>query len=209
MCVVYRMRSSVKSIEWHCGRIDSSSIVSSFPSYQHLYLHYLYYYILNRPFPGNLMKVASDGESNIDLSLKMAFSNAPVAYGGPVMQDQFSTLHGFGEVMGSKKVCPGVFVGGSSQLMREVRRNNLHPTEVLFVKGHAAWVPGQLVREIEKGVWYVAEASSDLILRYAGAQVSKEDNASDLWADVLSCMGDKFVNIATAHSGRGDERMLP
>lgn len=165
--------------------------------------------VINRPFPGNLMKVASDGESNIDLSLKMAFSNAPVAYGGPVMQDQFSTLHGFGEVMGSKKVCPGVFVGGSSQLMHEVRRNNLHPTEVLFVQGHAAWVPGQLIREIEKGVWYVAAASSDLILRYAGAPVSTEDNASDLWADILSCMGDKFVNIATAHSGRGDERMLP
>mmetsp|Transcript_18661 Transcript_18661/g.26575 ORF Transcript_18661/g.26575 Transcript_18661/m.26575 type:complete len:406 (+) Transcript_18661:131-1348(+) len=165
--------------------------------------------VINRPFPGNLIKIASDTESNIDLSLKMAFSKAPVSYGGPVMQDQFSTLHGFGEVMGSKKVCPGVFVGGSSQLMQEVRRNHLHPTEVLFVKGHAAWVPGQLTREIEKGVWYIAAASADLILRYAGAPVSKDDNASDLWADVLSCMGEKYEDIATTHSGRGDERMLP
>lgn len=165
--------------------------------------------VINRPFPGNLIKIASDTESNIDLSLKMAFGKAPVSYGGPVMQDQFSTLHGFGEVAGSKKVCPGVFVGGSSQLMQEVRRNNLHPTEVLFVKGHAAWVPGQLTREIEKGVWYIAAASADLILRYAGAPVSKDDNPSDLWADVLSCMGDKFEDIAVAHSGRGDDRMLP
>mmetsp|Transcript_17534 Transcript_17534/g.26394 ORF Transcript_17534/g.26394 Transcript_17534/m.26394 type:complete len:405 (+) Transcript_17534:250-1464(+) len=165
--------------------------------------------VINRPFPGNLIKIASDTDSNIDLSLKMAFSKAPVSYGGPVMQDQFSTLHGFGEVMGSKKVCPGVFVGGSSQLMQEVRRNHLHPTEVLFVKGHAAWVPGQLTREIEKGVWYIAAASADLILRYAGAPVSKDDNASDLWADVLSCMGEKYEDIATTHSGRGDERMLP
>lgn len=165
--------------------------------------------VINRPFPGNLVKIASDTESNIDLSLKMAFSKAPVSYGGPVMQDQFSTLHGFGEVMGSKKVCPGVFVGGSSQLMQEVRRNNLHPTEVLFVKGHAAWVPGQLSREIEKGVWYIAAASADLILRYAGAPISKDDNPSDLWADILSCMGEKFEDIATTHSGRGDDRMLP
>ncbi|KAL7540598.1 hypothetical protein ACHAXR_010237 [Thalassiosira sp. AJA248-18] len=165
--------------------------------------------VINRPFPGNLIKIASDTDSNIDLSLKMAFSKAPVSYGGPVMQDQFSTLHGFGEVMGSKKVCPGVFVGGSSQLMQEVRRNNLHPTEVLFVKGHAAWVPGQLTREIEKGVWYIAAASADLILRYAGAPVSKDDNPSDLWADILSCMGDKFETIATSHMGRGDDRMLP
>ncbi|KAL7495278.1 hypothetical protein ACHAWT_003722 [Skeletonema menzelii] len=165
--------------------------------------------VINRPFPGNLIKIASDTDSNIDLSLKMAFSKAPVSYGGPVMQDQFSTLHGFGEVNGSKKVCPGVFVGGSSQLMQEVRRNHLHPTEVLFVKGHAAWVPGQLTREIEKGVWYIAAASADLILRYAGAPVSKDDNPSDLWADILSCMGDKYEDIATTHSGRGDERMLP
>jgi len=162
-----------------------------------------------RPFPGNLIKIASDTDSNIDLSLKMAFSKAPVSYGGPVMQDQFSTLHGFGEVMGSKKVCPGVFVGGSSQLMQEVRRNHLHTTEVLFVKGHAAWVPGQLTREIEKGVWYIAAASADLILRYAGAPVSKDDNPSDLWADILSCMGEKYEDIATTHSGRGDDRMLP
>jgi putative transcriptional regulator len=178
---------------------------------QNLHSYRLLFLILTygRPCPGNLIKIASDGESNIDLSLKMAFGKATVAYGGPVMQDQFSTLHGFGEVMGSKKVCPGVFVGGSSQLIQEVRRNNLRPTEVLFVKGHAAWVPGQLTREIEKGVWYVAAASADLILRYAGAPVLKDDNPSDLWADILSCMGDKFVNIATAHSGRGDERMLP
>ena len=174
-----------------------------------IHLYSIQYLLLRRPFPGNLIKIASETESNIDLSLKMAFSKAPVSYGGPVMQDQFSTLHGFGEVMGSKKVCPGVFVGGSSQLMQEVRRNHLHPTEVLFVKGHAAWVPGQLTREIEKGVWYIAAASADLILRYAGAPVSKDDNASDLWADVLSCMGEKYEDIATTHSGRGDERMLP
>lgn len=165
--------------------------------------------VINRPFPGSLMKIASDSESNIDLSLKMAFGKAPVSYGGPVLQDQYSTLHGFGEVAGSKKVCPGVYVGGSSQLLREVRRNTLRPEEVLFIKGHAAWVPGQLTREIEKGVWYIAAASADLVLRYAGAPVAEDDNPSDLWADVLNCMGDKFVDIAVSHSGRGDERMLP
>ena len=86
---------------------------------------------------------------------------------------------------------------------------DLDPTQVLFVKGHAAWVPGQLTREIEKGVWYIAAASADLVLRYAGAPVSKDDNPSDLWADVMMCMGSKFESIATAHSGRGDDRMMP
>ncbi|KAL3798143.1 hypothetical protein HJC23_005704 [Cyclotella cryptica] len=166
--------------------------------------------IINRPFPGNLLKTASDEDNcNIDLSLKIAFGKAPVSYGGPVMQDQFSTLHGYGEVEGSKKVFPGVYVGGSSQLMLEVRRNTMKPTEVLFVKGHAAWVPGQLSREIEKGVWYVAAASADFILRYAGAPVSEDDNPSDLWADILTCMGGKYEIVAKTHSGKGDQRMSP
>lgn len=165
--------------------------------------------VINRPFSGTLVNIDSDTESNLDLSLKTAFQKAPVSYGGPVMQDQFSTLHGFGEVAGSKKVCPGVFVGGSSRLVQEVRRSRLHPAQVLFAKGHAAWVPGQLTREIDKGVWYVAAASSDLILRYAGAPVSSDDDPSDLWADVLSCMGNRFEKIAVSHSGKGDERILP
>ena len=70
-------------------------------------------------------------------------------------------------------------------------------------------MPGQLTREIDKGVWYIAAASADFILRYAGAPVLKDDNDGDLWADILSCMGDEFVTIANTHSGRGDQRMLP
>ena len=125
------------------------------------------------------------------------------------MQDQFSTLHGYGLVPGSKKVCRGVFVGGSAELMIEVNKKTMNPSEVLFVKGHAAWVPGQLSREIEKGVWYVAAASADLILRYAGAPVMEEDNTKDLWADVLSCMGGKYEEVAKAYGGRGDRRIAP
>lgn len=166
--------------------------------------------IINRPFPGDLLKTADETENcNIDTNLKMSFCKAPVSYGGPVMQDQFSTLHGYGLVEGSKKVCRGVFVGGSAQLMAEVRKKAMDPKEVLFVKGHAAWVPGQLSREIEKGVWYVAAVSADLILRYAGAPVSPEDNPKDLWADILSCMGGNYEVVAKTHSSRGDNRMAP
>ena len=37
---------------------------------------------INRPLPGNLLKVGSETASNIDLSLKMAFNTASVSYGG-------------------------------------------------------------------------------------------------------------------------------
>lgn len=165
--------------------------------------------IINRPLKGDLQTVASKQNTTVDLSLKLAFSKAPVTYGGPVNADQFSILHGFGEVEGARKLASGIFVGGSEELMNEVRINQLDPTLALFVKGHAAWVAGQLGREISKGVWYPASVSSDFILRYAGAPTTDEDNPGDLWADILTCMGDDFVKIAKANAGRGDRRMMP
>lgn len=165
--------------------------------------------VINRPLGGNLLKVASETTSHVDLSLKMAFNSASVTYGGPVMDEEYSVLHGYGEVDGSKKVAPGVFVGGSEELMNQVRKHNLDPRDALFVKGHAAWVPNQLSREISKGVWYVASCSADFILRYAGAPVSDEDNKEDLWSDILTCMGGKYAQIAEEHVGKGDKRAMP
>ena len=159
--------------------------------------------------PGNFYQVASETPSNVDLSLKLAFDTAAVSYGGPVLPEEYSILHGFGEVEGSKKVAPGVFVGGSEELMNEVRRRHFHPDQALFVKGHAAWVPGQLSREIGKGVWHPASISADFILRYAGAPVREGDNCQDLWSDILTCMGGKYTDVAKVHAGRGDMRMMP
>jgi putative transcriptional regulator len=147
----------------------------------------------------------------LDLSIKLAFANSPVTYGGPVLLDEFAVLHGFGEVEGARKLCPGVYIGGSKELMNEVRTNphRLDPSRALFVKGHAEWAPGQLQREISKGVWYTAAVSSDLILRYAGAPITKDDNAKDLWADILTCLGCDYTRIAAHHATpRGDYRMM-
>jgi len=165
--------------------------------------------VINRPLEGNLNKVASETESNVDLSLKLAFNASPVTYGGPVMQEEYSILHGYGEVEGATKIAPGIFVGGSEELMSEVRKHNMRCDHALFVKGHAAWVPNQLTREVSKGVWYPASVSKDFILRYAGAPVNENDNSSDLWADILSCMGGRYKEIAERNSKNGDRRMMP
>jgi len=125
------------------------------------------------------------------------------------MQEEYSILHGFGAVEGSTKVAPGIFVGGSEALMKEVRKHHMYPKQALFVKGHAAWVPKQLSREVAKGVWYPASVSADFILRYAGAPISEGDNPSDLWADILTCMGGNYASIAKKHSKKGDRRMMP
>lgn len=165
--------------------------------------------VINRPMAGDLLKIATEQESNLDLSLKLAFSSARVTYGGPVLPDDFSVLHSFGKVEGARKLCPGVYIGGSEELMNEVRINRFDPAKALFVKGHAGWQPGQLTREINKGVWYVAAVSSDFLLRYAGAPVRDDDNPHDLWADILTCLGGKYADIARSFGGRGDQRIMP
>jgi putative transcriptional regulator len=164
----------------------------------------------HRPLAGKVHKIASEHDSNLDLSLKLAFQQAPVTYGGPVLTHDFAVLHGFGQVEGSQKLAPGVFIGGSEELMNEVRSHNFDPTKALFVKGHAAWVPGQLDREITKGVWYTAAVSPDLLLRYAGAPTTAEDNVHDLWSDILTCMGPEFADLAQRYTDqRGDLRHMP
>ena len=77
----------------------------------------------NRLMEGDLHKIASEHESNLDVSLRIAFTSAHVADGGPEQQEEYSIIHGFGEVEGSTKLCPGIFVGGSVELMNEVRIN--------------------------------------------------------------------------------------
>lgn len=188
------------------------SQVSSQPLCTHQVLFFfdskLLCFLIHRPLAGDLLKIASEQEkSNLDLSLKLAFASSPVTYGGPVLSEEYSIVHGFGEVAGSTKLCPGVYVGGSEELMNEVRIHRFDPKHALFVQGHAAWVPGQLSKEIAKGVWYTAAVSADFILRYAGAPVTPDDNPNDLWSDILTCMGGHFVEVAEKHKGRGDLRM--
>lgn len=145
-------------------------------------------------------------ESKIDLSLKLAFRNSPVGFGGPIHQESFHILHGYGEVEGSTKLAPGVFIGGSEELMDQVRVGNFDPQKALFLKGHGEWVGGQLEQEIQKGVWYVASCASDFLLRHAGAPIQEEDNADDLWTDLLVCMGGEHSKVAQKGIGKGDKR---
>ena len=89
----------------------------------------------------SLNKVATKTQDNVDLSLRLAFNSSPVTYGGPVMAEEYSILHGYGEVEGATKIAPGIFVGGSESLMNEVRKQNFQPEQALFVKGHARYSP--------------------------------------------------------------------
>lgn len=165
--------------------------------------------VINRPIGGNVEAVASKHDSNLDKELKRAFQDSPVAYGGPSNPDSYSILHGFGRVAGSKKLAPGVFIGGFEELMDEVNLGRFDVSDALFVKGYTEWGAGQLENEVRKGQWYPAAASSDLILRYANAPMTEQDNPNDLWSDILVCIGGDYEQIAREFGGIGDNRLSP
>lgn len=165
--------------------------------------------VINRPQPGNFRKVMNE-ISDVDLSLELAFTNSTVTFGGPVSQDDYCVLHGYGEVDGSKKIVPGVFVGGSRELMHEVRKNNFDPRHALFVKGHASWLQSQLTNEVNKGLWYVASVSTEFMLRYADGDVKDGDNTKDLWSDILTCLGGSYKKVGEEYATKqGDVRVVP
>jgi putative transcriptional regulator len=149
---------------------------------------------MHRPVDSNLLQTSSEADSNIDMSLKLAFSTATVACGGPAMLKDYSVLHSFGPVDGSMQVLPGVFLGGRDGLIHAVRANQLDPRDVLFLKGHTEWEPGQVEREISNGMWYVASVAPSQILRYAGSPGSF---GIDLWTDILACMVEKCAKVVT------------
>eukprot|EP00339_Tiarina_fusa_P029838 CAMPEP_0117038530 /NCGR_PEP_ID=MMETSP0472-20121206/27104_1 /TAXON_ID=693140 ORGANISM="Tiarina fusus, Strain LIS" /NCGR_SAMPLE_ID=MMETSP0472 /ASSEMBLY_ACC=CAM_ASM_000603 /LENGTH=340 /DNA_ID=CAMNT_0004748779 /DNA_START=209 /DNA_END=1231 /DNA_ORIENTATION=- len=160
--------------------------------------------VINRPIPGNLMELSGDMETNLEESVRRGFTKSTVSYGGPVCPEAFSCIHGFAEVDGSKKLAPGLFIGGSKELLNLVRLHRFEPENALFTQGHGAWGPGQMEEEIANGVWYPASCSADLMLRYAGAPTTSEDNLKDLWTDILTCMGGDYTQIARKY-GSYDE----
>jgi putative AlgH/UPF0301 family transcriptional regulator len=157
--------------------------------------------VVNSLFPGGLAQVSANQGSVLDDQLLSAFPTTDVAYGGNVRMAEYSLLHGFGEVEGAKRVTPGVYFGGESALVNEVSNGRFDPQNALFVKGKVTWSPGRLQAEIDSGKWYIGSASPNFILRNAGATLSEHDDPSDLWKDILTCMGGQFANIADKYAG--------
>jgi len=157
--------------------------------------------VVNSIFPGGLVEVSTNQGSVLDNQLLHAFPTTDVAYGGNVRTNEYSLLHGFGEVDGSKKISSGVYFGGEDALVNEVTNGRFDPNNAIFIKGKATWFPGRLQAEIDSGKWYTASASSNFILRNAGAVLTEKDDPNDLWKDILTCMGGYYASIACEYAG--------
>jgi len=110
-------------------------------------------------------------------------------FGGDVGTDT-RILHPFDGLKKCARVIPGVYVSPLDQVLPVVRKNPKRAAEVKFFTGYAGWSPGQLQRECNDGVWWLAACSSDIPLR------PSQDPDRPLWSEVLELCGGELANIA-------------
>lgn len=98
----------------------------------------------------------------------------PVYFGGPMLpQAIFAVVH--------TDHTPGP---GSIQMMRELflaTRGNVvdqiieeTPNEARYFVGYVVWRPGELRREVDRGLWYVLDADRELVFRKDPARLWEE-----------------------------------
>ena len=140
--------------------------------------------------------------------LLAACGPAKLQHGGPVTG--VTVLHACAAA-GGQEVLPGVFRGGDlASITSALRAGSLRQSGVRVFAGHAAWAPGQLDRELERGEWLVAQGSPAWVLDQqhrsrrvrsrapGGGTVAGKGLApsSALWARALSAMGGEFAALA-------------
>ncbi|CAM9331869.1 unnamed protein product [Phaeothamnion confervicola] len=143
-------------------------------------------FILNRPTQYKIGQATTGLEE---------LSECPLYMGGDVGQGTVQLMHPFGgdRVRDAHVVIPGVSVGGSTEdVKRLVRDGEASPEQFRFFLALCGWGPGQLEKEVERGVWYTAAVSKEVVLKQCiGLPVP-------LWREVLQLLGGKYSLIARA-----------
>lgn len=95
---------------------------------------------------------------------------APLRYGGPCEPSRIWVIHGGAEPLpGTTTVAPGVHMGSSVELLKQLSREPERPVAVL--SGYAGWAPGQLEHELHLESWLPGEVTAELIFSTAPEEV--------------------------------------
>jgi putative transcriptional regulator len=136
--------------------------------------------VLNRPTEYKLNKVVEDFP---------AFDSV-VYYGGPVQLNTLQFIYrGENVVEGSLEIMPGLYWGGSFDILRTlIEANAVQPEDFRFFIGYSGWDEGQIEDELELKSWIVAGSSIENIF---------SDEPDKLWRETLKGMGKKFAILAS------------
>src|SRR5882672_998817 len=135
--------------------------------------------IINRPTTAKLGDLFPGDEP----SKKVA---DPLYLGGPEGYNRVFALVGKRETAGKNalQMMPGVFLVADGKAIDQVIASD--PEHARFFLGMVIWEPGQLDREIERGMWIVDQADAKLIL---------EKKTDGLWETLVRRSEDRAHSI--------------
>jgi len=137
------------------------------------------------------------------------FAACPLFLGGDVGPSSMHLLHRDNPdaLPSSTTVVRGIAMGGFRDAVSAVRGGAMRAEDFRFFSRYCGWGPGQLEREVEAGVWFLAAASADLVLaqpsdaalrKGAEQEALPASRTGGLWADMLQLMGGEYALIARA-----------
>ncbi|MEQ9425225.1 MAG: YqgE/AlgH family protein [Cyclobacteriaceae bacterium] len=137
-------------------------------------------FVLNHLSTLKLEEVIEDsGEFNGDLFV-----------GGPVQQDTLHIIHRCPDLIdGGQKINEGIYWGGDfEKLIYLLNTKQVSENDVRFFIGYSGWSEGQLLEEMGAKSWIVyKDPTSEEIF---------DQDANDLWRNILKDMGGKFKMFA-------------
>jgi putative transcriptional regulator len=111
----------------------------------------------------------------------------PVAQGGPVSLDTLHMVHRCPEILGGNEIAPGIYWGGSYDMLREAVQNEQYdPADIRLFLGYSGWSPGQLEKELEEGSWLVAEITPAIVFDTPG---------DETWQQAIRDLGSDFAHL--------------
>ena len=114
-------------------------------------------------------------------------NDVPLYLGGPVNPDVMFFFHTLGNelIPNSMEIVDGLyFVGDQEALTRYIESGGVLEGKVKFVVGYSGWSSGQLVDEIDNGVWAVLDAHDVPVMMTAGHH--------EMWQWAVSQFGPRY-----------------
>jgi putative transcriptional regulator len=137
--------------------------------------------IINRPLDVPLSRLMPDNET-------LEKVQRPVYFGGPV------AIERLGFVFRAKQqhenaihILDDLYLSADVSLLERVLQRKDSAREVRVYAGHAAWAPGQLEAEIERGSWFATTASPRYIFH---------EKPDDVWGELLKRASQRSVQAA-------------
>lgn len=133
-------------------------------------------FIINRLLPLNLTDLQPDSESSLS-----------IFDGGPVERDTLHMLHRMPEELGGCEIYPGIYWGGSFDVLRDMITNaSFNIDNVKLFAGYAGWSVGQLDQEMNQDSWYIGSINSKLLF---------DTGMPDIWRMAILELGDGFAPL--------------